>query len=156
MAFVDFRFVNSSDILGTLIDIVSDSIVDHVEFDSGSGWQGAHYQDGVRNRPYNYMVPSRERVFRLEVSDEVYAKAKEWADSKIGTPYNFGAIASILFHDPSINQSNTLICSQYIYEFLIVLGFTPLNRDVIKPHDVTPGALMLSPTFDGKLVKSVG
>ena len=156
MDYVDIRFVNSRDLMGTLIDFVSDSDVDHTEFDRGSGWQGAHYQDGVRCRPYDYMTPSRERVFRLEVDALQLKDALEWADAQIGVPYNFGAIASILLHDATLNQTNHLICSQYVYEFLQKLGYTPLNKQVIRAHDVTPGGLMLSPIFDGKLIKSIG
>lgn len=156
MATFRIRFVNSNDFIGAAIDILSNGPVDHVEFDSGSGWIGAHYQDGVQNRPYDYMNPSREFVFELEVEDDVYAEAMAWANSKINTPYNFGAIASILFHDASLNQGGRLICSQYGYEMLLQLGFTPLNRDVIHPHDVTPAGLMLSPIFDGKLVSHHG
>lgn len=156
MASVDIRFVNSKGFVGTAIDFISDSIVDHTEFDRGNGWQGAHYQDGVRLRPYDYMPPERERVFRLEVDALQLKDALEWADSQIGVPYNFGAICSIMFHDASINQTGHLICSQYIYEFLLKLGYYPLNRQVVQAHDVTPGGLMLSPIFDGKLIKSVG
>lgn len=150
------RFVNSPGFVGTAIDILSDAQVDHTEFDSGTGWIGAHYQDGVQNRPYDYMTPSREFMFELEVADDVYTNAMVWAKSKIGTPYNFGAIASIMFHDAALNETGKLICSQFGYEMLLQLGFTPLNRNVIKAHDVTPGGLMLSPIFDGKLVKRNG
>lgn len=153
MAIFRIRFVNSTGFVGTAIDILSDAQVDHTEFDSGAGWLGAHYQDGVQNRPYDYMKPSREFVFELEVPDDVYAAAMAWAKSKIGTPYNFGAIFSIALHDAALNEVGKLICSQFGYEMCLKLGFTPLNRDVIRPHDVTPGGLMLSSMFDGKLVR---
>lgn len=154
MALYRQRFVNSPGFLGTAIDILSNAQVDHTEFDSGTGWIGAHYQDGVQDRPYGYMKPSAEFVFELEVPDAVYADAMAWAKSKIGTPYNFGAIASIMFHDAALNEVGKLICSQFGYEMLIKLGFNPLNKQVIRPHDVTPGGLMLSPIFDGKLVSA--
>lgn len=152
MAIWRVRFVNSSDIVGTLIDIVSDSDVDHVEFDSGTGWQGARDVGGVQNRPYDYMKPTREFVFGVEVPDANYKIGIAWADNKIGTKYNFGAVVSDLLHDPSINQSGHLLCSQYIYGVARAMGLIPLNRQVIKPHNVTPGGLMLSPIFDNKLV----
>lgn len=152
MATFRIRFVNSTGFIGTAIDVLSDAQVDHTEFDSGTGWLGAHWQDGVQNRAYDYLKPSREYVFELEVDDSVYAEAMTWAKAQIGTPYNFGAIASIMFHDAALNETGKFICSQYGYEMLLKLGFVPLNRDVIKPHDVTPGGLMLSVIFDGKLV----
>jgi uncharacterized protein YycO len=153
MATFRIRFVNSPGFIGDMIDLLSNGVVDHAEFDSGTGWLGAHYQDGVQDRPYDYMVPSREFVFELQVRDDVLANAMEWAASKIGTPYNFGAIASIALHDEALNETGKLICSQFAYEMLLKLGYNPLNKQVIRAHDVTPAGLMLSPIFDGKLVK---
>lgn len=153
MAIYRQRFVNNPGFVGAAIDILSDATVDHTEFDSGTGWLGAHASGGIQNRPYDYMKPSREFVFELEVPDGVYAEAMPWAMSRIGTPYNFAAIFGIALHDPNLNESGKLICSQFAYDMLLKLGFNPLNKQVIKPHDVTPGGLMLSPIFDGKLVK---
>jgi len=147
------RAVNSRDIVGTLIDIVSDSSVDHVEGDSGKGWLGAHSSGGVQERSYNYMTPSLELVFEFEVDALQLADALVWAKSKIGTPYNFGAIVGILFHDAALNETGHLICSQFMYEWLLKLGIKTLNSDLIKPHDVTPGSLILSHAFEGKRVK---
>jgi uncharacterized protein YycO len=155
MATFRIRFVNSLGFVAEAIDVLSNATVDHTEFDSGTGWLGAHYQDGVRDRPYNYMVPSVENIFELEVPDDIYNKAMLWAKAQIGTPYNFGAIASIMLHVPSLNEAGHVICSQFAYEMLLHLGLNPLNRDVVLPHDVTPGGLMLSPIFDGKMVSHV-
>lgn len=149
------RAVNSRDIVGALIDIVTDSDVDHVEGDSGTGWLGAHSSGGVQDRAYDYMTPSLVRVFEFEVDALQLADALEWARSKIGTPYNFGAIVGILFHDVALNETKHLICSQFMYEWLIKLGIRTLNSDLVKPHDVTPGALILSHAFEGKLVNHV-
>src|SRR5271154_2903444 len=145
MATFRMRAVNSRDIVGTLIDIVSDSFVDHVEFDCGTGWLGAHSSGGVQIRPYDYMTPSLEYIFELEVSEQLLVETIARARALIGTPYNFGAIFGILFHDSELTESDHFICSQYTYEILRMLGFEPLNKDLVKPNMVTPGALILSP-----------
>jgi hypothetical protein len=156
MATFRIRFVNSPGFISDAIDILSDARVDHCEFDSGTGWLGAHYQDGVQNRPYDYMTPSREYIFGLDVDALNLADGMAWAKSCIGRGYNFGAIVGIELHIPSITQVGKLICSQYGYLMCRKLGFNPLNKQVVNSWNVTPGALMLSPIFDGKLISSKG
>jgi hypothetical protein len=156
MATFRIRFVNSPGFVGDMIDLLSDAPVDHCEFDSGTGWLGAHWQDGIQNRPYDYMTPSREYIFGLEVDALNLADGIDWAKSMIGTGYNFGAIIGIEFHIPSLTQIGKDICSQYSYLMCRKLGFTPLNKEVLNPWDVTPGMLMYSPIFDGKLLSEKG
>lgn len=155
MAILRQRFVNSKGFLGTMIDLLSDGDVDHTETDSGTGWLGAHDTDGIQERPYNYMTPSREFVFETEVPDEIYAAGMAWAKAQIGTPYNFAAIIGIEFHDPSLTQKGHKICSQFGYDIARRMGLRPLNEQVVQPWDVTPMALMLSPVWT-KLVKHTG
>lgn len=150
------RFVNSKGFLGTMIDLLSDGEVDHTETDSGTGWLGAHDVGGIQNRPYDYMTPDREFIFEVEVPDTIYSEGIKWAMGQIGTPYNFGAIAGIMFHDEKLTQKGHKICSQFGYEIALKMGFNPLNSQVVKPWDVTPMSLMLSPIFDGKLVSHHG
>src|SRR5271170_2382154 len=92
MALLRQRFVNSKDFIGGAIDFLSDGDVDHTETDSGSGWLGAHDVGGIQNRPYDYMIPSREFVFSVEIPDDIYQAGMAKAMEQIGTLYNFGAI----------------------------------------------------------------
>jgi hypothetical protein len=149
------RFVNSKGFIGTAIDILSDGDVDHTETDSGTGWLGAHDDGGIQNRPYDYMIPGREFVFSVEVPDDIYAEGMAWAMAQIGTPYNFGAIVGIEFHDDSLTQKGHKICSQFGYDITRKMGLKALNEQVIRPWDVTPMALMLSPIWT-KVEKHTG
>jgi hypothetical protein len=149
------RFVNSNDFLGISIDILSDGDVDHTETDSGTGWLGAHDVGGIQDRSYDYMMPSREIILSVEVPDEVYAEGLKWARAQIGTPYNFGAIFGIAFHNANLTQKGHKICSQFGYEIGQRMGLRPLNEQVICPWDVTPMALMLSPIWT-KVEKHTG
>ena len=149
------RFVNSKGFLGTAIDIISDGDVDHTETDSGTGWLGAHDVGGIQNRPYDYMIPSREIVLEVDVPDDIYNIGMARAMSQIGIKYNFGAIVGIEFHIPSLTQNGRKICSQFGYDIGLSMNLKPLNDIVIKPWDVTPMQLMISPIWT-RVVKHTG
>lgn len=155
MALLRQRFVNSKGFIGGAIDFLSDGDVDHTETDSGTGWLGAHDIGGIQNRPYDYMTPSREFVFTVEIPDDIYQVGMSKAMEQIGTPYNFGAIVGIEFHIPTLTQKGRKICSQFGYDVARLMNLRPLNERAINPWDVTPMALMLSPIWT-KLEKHTG
>jgi hypothetical protein len=101
------------------------------------------------------MKPDREVILEADVPDDVYAAGMVKARGMIGTPYNFGAIIGIEFHIPSLTQDGHKICSQFGYDVARLMGLKPLNEDVIRPWDVTPMALMLSPIWQ-RMVKHTG
>jgi hypothetical protein len=157
VALFTIRFVNSPGFVGSAIDWATNSLFDHTEcLSSTGGWIGAHDDGGVQDRPFNYLDPSREMRYAIPITDEQYAAGVAFDKAKIGTPYNFGDIAGLLFHDRGINTKHRLICSQFATDRAQAMGLQMLNVLPEFTYLVTPETLHLSPLLYGRCIYRKG
>lgn len=151
------RFVNSDGFIGKSIDWTTNSLFDHVEARSiTGGWIGAHNKGGIQDRPVNYMNPSREYIYGLPVSETDYNIAQSYAQSMIGTKYNFEDIFGLLVHDRRYTNPHSLICSQFMINYLFKASLQPLNVLPDFTYLISPETLHLSPIFIGNLISKKG
>lgn len=148
MAELIIRFVKTKDLIADIIALDTFSIFDHTEAKSRSGgWIGAHADGGFQDRPFNYSDPIRDYQYSLTVTQAQYDKAQNWAESKIGTSYNFANILGLLIHNREFDNKHELICSQAMVLFLEAAELKPLNVTPAAAHLITPETLHLSPLF---------
>lgn len=148
------RFVTDSSLISRLIRFVTYANFSHVEIGLPDGtWLGAHSSGGVRIRPANYMTPSLERVYSLQVTESQYDAATKYAKGQIGTTYSFLDIAVIMFRSSFRRVPHGLICSWYVLEVLRAASMMPLNVLEEFDYKIDPDRLHLSPIFIGKCIR---
>jgi len=153
MAEFRIRFINSGNsFVGRSIDWVTNSLMDHVEIVTDAGWYlGARSSGGVKSRPPDYCKPTWERRYAIPCTDEQHKKIMDYAYSKVGTKYNFGDIAGLLFRNRRFNSPSKLICSEFVINAgQLAGGIMLLNVKVpYYSYLVTPEMLHLSPVLSG-------
>ena len=148
------RFVTESDFVSRAIRWVTFADFSHVELELPDGtYLGAHASGGVQIRPADYMKPSLERVYALDVSEGGYTAAMTLAYGLIGTHYSFADILGILFRSRFHHIPHGLICSWFVLDVMSAAGIYPLNVLGKYSYKVTPTMLHLSPVFIGKCVR---
>jgi hypothetical protein len=150
---VRVRFVTCSDIVSSLIRDCEGPMAPWVKFtpshvelagfalpDGTPGYLGAHDQGGVMIRPVGYDKATLTGELLVDVPLPDEAAAIAFARSKIGTPYDFGAILGFLvFKD--LHQDKHAICSAYVTAVLTVgkLFTGALARE---PSQIDPADLL--------------
>jgi hypothetical protein len=142
---IELRFVSYSDIVGDLISADEQgSPWDHVEavMPDGSGYLGAVEPDGVKIRPVGYDKPFVKELFvDLPATDAITNAFYSYLKSRIGTPYDFAAIAGFALK-ANMHQKDHVICSALQTLGLVKSAFFPgpLSRPA---HEVDPSDLLL-------------
>src|SRR5487761_1745718 len=114
MAYFKLRFINNPGLVGKLIDWETNSLMDHVEIETGAGtWIGAHADGGVEERPADYCKPTWERRYSIPCSQTQADLAMAYARSKIGTPYAFEDIFGLALHNRNLGGKHAEICSMF-------------------------------------------
>lgn len=158
-AVVRVRFIANRTLLSAVIRTLTGSLFSHVEFGTPEGtWIGALAGSGIQERPGNYANPSREYMYEIPCTRSQQQQALELMRARIGTRYNYRAIAGLLFLARRWTDPRELICSQFCTEVLLhVFGaWRVLNVLIGWDYRVTPEILHLSPIFAGCLVSRRG
>ena len=157
MATFRLRFIAEPSFVSWAIRRVTFSEFSHAEILSADGqsWIGAHAGSGVQARSLDYCKPSFERRYAIPVTDAQMSVGMAYAQSKIGTPYNYADIAGLLFHH-NISTKGRAICSQFAFDTMVATSMLPLN--VLGTYDfrVTPDILHLSPLLIGNCYFQTG
>ena len=115
----------------------------HVEMVVKEGYLGAHAQGGVAIRPvgYDQATLAHERIVDIGGDD---AAAETYARSKIGTPYDWGAIFDFVdFVLPTeFHQKAHLICSAFMTITGRKASALPF-RLACRAHELSPRDLAL-------------
>jgi uncharacterized protein YycO len=139
------RFLTAPDFISRAIREVTFSEFSHVEIETDAGtFIGAHSDGGVQERPADYCKPSFERRYAIPVTSEQKGLMVAFAESRIGTPYNFKDIAGLLLHE-NLSSPDKVICSQFVFQTARAGGVTLLNVLPGYANLVTPETLHLSP-----------
>lgn len=116
----------------------------HVEMVVAEGYLGAHSDGGIQVRPagYDKATLTHELVLELPADD---AAAEKYARSKIGTPYDWGAIVDFVnFVVPAdFHQRNHLICSAFMTLAARAGSAFPFPL-AIPAHQISPRDLLLA------------
>jgi uncharacterized protein YycO len=156
MALFKVRFINSSGFVASSINWVTNSLFDHTEIEVDNGYIGAHDSGGVQLRPLNYCQPSFEKRYAVPCTDAQYKAIMQYAQSQIGTPYNFKDIAGLLLRRRALTSPSRLICSQFVFRAALAGRLEMLNVLPEFSHLVTPETLHLSPLLIGHCTYSSG
>lgn len=144
------RFGKGNGGISKAISRVTGSLFSHVEFGTSRGtWIGAHWEDGIQERPANYWTTSLERVYNIPCSLEDQVKLEKWMADHIGNQYNLVDIAGLLVQNRQWTTPKRFICSQFVADGLLML-FGParvLNCQNDWTYRITPETLHLSPIF---------
>ena len=144
------RFVNSGGFIAHGIDWITNSLFDHVEHRSRRGnWIGAHWQDGVQERPANYLDKNLTREYRYGISLEpdIYNKMQDFAEQAIGAKYNKLDIFGLLFKHRELTSPHHYICSQFEIAVSDVGNLKALNVLPNFEYLITPETYHLSHIF---------
>jgi hypothetical protein len=163
-AALTIRFVATNSWVGRAIRFVTNSLWEHVEFqvpfsyqkELGTGWLGAHAEDGVKVYPLNYAVTTREKRYAVPCSLEQLSLMMDFAKSAIGKKYDYANIAGLLLHDRFLNTPGRYICSMFVLDVLQAGRLEPLNVVPRFSYLVTPEMLHLSPLFTGHCIYTLG
>lgn len=144
------RFLTEPDFISRAIRGVTFSEFSHVEIETDAGtFIGAHSDGGVQERPADYCKPSFERRYAIPVTAEQKGLMMAYAESKIGTPYNFKDIVGLLLHH-DLTSDGRAICSQFVFQTARAGGLSLLNVLPGYANLVTPETLHLSPYLIGR------
>lgn len=117
-----FQFVGCHDIASEAIAWFSHGSYSHVDLvASDGGLQGARSDEvggkpaGVYRRTPDYASWNDIARVTIEVSMQQYNRFWQFADSKVGTPYNQEAIVGFMLGN-DLNNKRDLFCSQYALE----------------------------------------
>ncbi len=105
---------------------------------------GARANGGVKIRNFNYAKFTAKSVVQVYVPD--YDAAMNFAMSQIGKPYNYGAIADMIFgRDRGYDSENqpSWFCDELLYATVSAGGRWLLNEP--NPLVLTPQEVYLSP-----------
>jgi cell wall-associated NlpC family hydrolase len=113
------------------------------------GYLGAHSDGGVAIRDVGYDKGTLAHELVLDVGGDD-AAAEAYARSKIGTPYDWGAIFDFVdFVLPlDLHQKDHLICSAFMTLAARKAGALPY-RLACRAHEISPRDLLL--VFSGRL-----
>lgn len=114
---------------------------------------GAHADGGVRVRPIDYCKPSRDERFRIPVTFEQKEKILTFVHEQCGKPYDFLAIAGILFHR-DWRKSNRWFCSELVAAAFEAVGHPIVNAPNGKVNRISPRDCYLSPFLIGNQIKN--
>jgi len=145
MSAFKIRYVNGTGIIAVGINWVTNSLWDHVEIDSGTGWIGAHAGTGIQNRPYDYCVPTRERRYSLACSQKQIDTILASAFKDVGTGYNYLDILGLMFKNRKLDTQGREICSQWVCSKAYEGAIYMLNCQPGYMQLITPETLHLSP-----------
>ncbi len=147
------RFLNEPGIVSRVIDWETNSLFCHTEGVNRNGdWCGAHAGTGVEARPPDWCKPTFERRYAIPVTDEQYEAAMLFMDSRNGFPYNYADIEGLLLHNRKGASDHEIICSAFMFEWLLSAGIEALNAREPFAYLITPETLHLSPIFIGKCI----
>ena len=155
---VRLRFIKSAGFVSAGIAWWTNSLFDHVEFGTPEGtWIGAHWGNGVQERPANYCTPTREYCYEVPCTAKVETASLEWMRSEIGTPYNRSDILGLLLHYRRLESPHRVICSQFMSDGMLRFFGASRYLNVIpgSTYLVTPETAHLSPLLTGHLVRRV-
>jgi len=141
---VEFRFVTDNSLASRGIRLWTwPSEFSHVDLVmpgfAGYGLLGA-MPGGVKLRPRLYDNPTKILYATVEVNDaaKVYAAAK----SQIGKPYDFGAIAGLMFHR-DWKDTGQWFCSE-LATWILLQDNTHILNPAVVYNLVTPGMMLTS------------
>ena len=141
---VQFRFSSNNGILSKGIRLFTwPSKYSHVDIvvptSNGRKLLGA-LTDGVKLRDWDYDKATDFLNAWIEVNDEM--RVYEAAKSQIGSPYDFGAIAGLMFHR-DWKDTGQWFCSELATWSLLKDGVHILNPGI--PYNlITPGMMLSS------------
>lgn len=121
----------------------------HVEMVVAEGYLGAHSDGGVQIRPAGYDKATLAHELVVDVGGDDVA-AEKYARSKIGTPYDWGAIFNFVdFVLPvDLHQRDHLICSAFM-TLAARKGSALPFRLARRAHEISPADLLL--VFSGRM-----
>lgn len=128
--------------LSWLIRLWCSSRVSHVEFMFSDGtmiYPAVEIGQTILNKNKRYF---REYVFELDITAKQQKDIRDWAESQIGVPYDYTALAPFNVLIPrkkkSWKDSNIWMCSEFCAYGLELAGIElfPDNFKKIKPSDL--------------------
>lgn len=152
------RFIAQSDLVSAGIRKVTGSLFSHVEFGTPEGtWIGAHWADGIQERPANYCQTTLDYRYEIPCTDLALADHLLTIRKAIGTVYNKKDILGLMFQSRTLTGAQGAICSQFCCgELLRVYGAAKvLNVLPNWTYRITPEILHLSPIFVGRRTASL-
>lgn len=143
------RFITAPGFISWAIREVTFSEFSHVEIETDRGtFIGAHSDGGIQERAADYTKPTFERRYAIPVTAEQHGLIMAFAESKIGTPYNFEDIAGLVIHR-NMADPDKYICSQFVFRAALAGEIPLLNVLPGYANLVTPETLHLSPLLIG-------
>lgn len=137
------QFVTDNDPLSIAIRDLSDGLYSHVDLVLPEGLLGAHIEDGVKIRPFDYAKWTLRTSVHVAVPD--VDKANTFARAQVGKLYNDGAILDMFLHRMRkfVSDQNKWFCDELLYAIVAQGGLELLNTD--NPLVLTPWQVYLSP-----------
>lgn len=160
-----FRFIDGRGFIPRAITLDTNSLFDHTElgvlsnpadYNSVTGWLGAHAKGGVAIRPLSYCNPFRDYRYAVPVTQSQYNKALTFAHAQVGVKYDLSDIAGLLLRVRRFHSPSREICSELMLQVAQAAGLNPLNVDPPYAYLVTPDMFHLSPIFIGHRVLAKG
>ncbi|HEV7521302.1 MAG TPA: hypothetical protein VGP89_09400 [Candidatus Angelobacter sp.] len=86
----------------------------HVDIEMpGLSFIGAHIEDGIQERPFDYQVWALRIRVAIPATDAQLKTVYEYARAMIGTPYDVESIMGIAAGDGRLHDPSKLICSSF-------------------------------------------
>ena len=114
----------------------------HVDIEvPGGSLIGAHVEDGILERPFNYQAWALRIRVAIPATEAQQKAVYDYARAKIGTAYDVESIIAIISGDARFHDVNKLICSSFAA--LAVDHFSSIVRVAKDYWLVTPEELRL-------------
>ena len=156
MGLFRIRFITEPDWISTSIRVITNSDWSHTEIILPDGtYLGAHPDGGVKVRPANYCVPTRERRYSIYVDDRQLDKIMAFTRGQIGKPYDLTDIAGLLTH-LDWHTKGKWICSEFVAAAAEAGLLYLLNAEPAFVSRITPEMLHLSPLLIGNCYYEFG
>lgn len=140
---IKLRLITEPGFFSWAIRYWTDSGYSHVDLALPDGtFLGARLNGGVRIRPANYVIPSKQLYLGKEFSPEVEQKMLDYAKSKIGIPYDWRNIMAFGFDQDYHSSKHGYICSVFVFDVLNTFGYPPIRVDY--SNQCTPADLTFS------------
>lgn len=129
----------------------SRSPVVHVEFHwplssaAPEQYLGAQPEGGVQIRPADYLGDAVRDTYFADLSDQQVARLSRWLTRQVGKPYDFRAIAGMVFSGLDKGRSDDAwFCSELVYAGLGKVGYKLLREPVKAADRITPRDVVVS------------
>ena len=142
---VRIRFVRGEGWISRAICEVTWSRWSHVELVTDDGYLGAHNEGGVQVRDLDYAKVVDEMFGVAFVTKEQSERVLDYAMDQLGKPYDYTALAGIIFHRDWA-AAKRWFCSELIAASFDYAGVPLLKR--IPYERITPGMLAQSPELE--------